>query len=336
MNMTEYTPQEYIYGASHATSLTRQLIHARHSQTVAGSTFGTPALDKKMIPMQAGDLVLVCGRPGNGKSLIMRHLLYKATQDLVAQQSDNGATVLVTWEESVEQVTAYWIAVASGLSATDMFMGNLTPKQLHLVDSTIVKVGALPLYIIGLSSQRGTDGKRRRKALTTDAVSGALDHLMNENGLDPSMIVMDYLQRIPNMGRLDDVPHYSRCVDWAKDTALQAGCPVVLGTQSGRDVDKRAKHHLPTLADSQYTSNAEQSADKFFSVWMPKGTHGLGDRIEIGGLPPLTVTENLLILALMKQKYGSAPHLFPMYVKPETLTVQDMDVFTEQQIDDEF
>ena len=327
--MEQYDPVDYTFGASHATALTRQLIHARHNNTVAGSTFGTAALDKKMIPMQAGDLILVCGRPGNGKSLVMRHLLYRATQEIVELGNENEATVLVTWEESVEQVTAYWIAVASGISATDMFMGNLTPKQLDRVDSTIVQVGALPLYIVGLSSQRGADGKRRRKSLTTDAVSGALDYLMNTKGLELKMVVMDYLQRIPNTGRLDDVPHYSRCVDWAKDTALQAGCPVVLGTQSGRDVDKRAKHHLPTLSDSQYTSNAEQSADKFFSVWMPKGTHELGERIEMGGLN-VTVTENLLILALLKQKYGSAPHLFPMYVKPDTLTVKDMDAFTEQ------
>lgn len=326
---------EFVYSSSDAVSLTRKLIHARHQQSAPGSTFGTSLVDEHVIPMQPGDLVVVCGRPGNGKSLIIRHLLYKATQEILAKGPDTKeATVLVSWEESVEQVTAYWLAVTGGYSATDMFMGKLTRYQLDDLETTITKVGTWPLYIIGLSSQRGTDGKRRRRLLTTDAVSDTLDYLMNDMGLDPRMIAADYLQRIPKAGRIDDVPHFSGCVDWAKDTGLQAGCPFILGSQSGRDLDKSARHHLPRLSDSQYTSNAEQSADKFYGVWMPKQTHAMNDRIEIGNLPALTVTPNLLLLGLMKQKYGPAPIIFPMYVTPEHMGVRDMDTLTQKPIAD--
>jgi hypothetical protein len=37
------------------------------------------------------------------------------------------------------------------------------------------------------------------------------------------------------------------------------------------------------------------------------------------------VNDNLMVMGLMKQKYGSAPHIFPMHVEPEYLRVADLD-----------
>jgi hypothetical protein len=204
-----------------------------------------------------------------------------------------------------------------------MLMGKLTVKQLDDLDATIMQVGSWSLYIIGLSTQRRADGKRRRRAMTTEVVSAAIDHLVNDRQLELRLVVADYLQRIPRVGVIDNA-YYSACVDWAKDTAMMLGCPFVLGTQARREVDAY-KVPLPTLSDSQWTSNAEQSADKFFSVWMPKQTHAPGEKIDIGTLPPLAVNDNLMVMGLMKQKYGSAPHIFPMHVEPEYLRVADLD-----------
>lgn len=64
------------------------------------------------------------------------------------------------------------------------------------------------------------------------------------------------------------------------------------------------------------TSNLEQSADKLLSVWMPKNDYPTGQRIEYGS-DAYTVTDNLLILGLLKQKFGPAPRIFGLYVRPE-------------------
>jgi len=97
-------------------------------------------------------------------------------------------------------------------------------------------------------------------------------------------------------------------VDLATDMAIAFGTPVMLGTQAGRQVLER-RWKLPQMHDAQETSNIEQSASAFLSLYMPAKTHAVGSVIEIAG-QQVTVTKDLLIVALLKQKDGPAPHYF--------------------------
>lgn len=331
--INEIAPQaegaQNVFSASEGVALTADYMHNRQQQQT-GITFGTSALDDYLRPLGEADLVAVCGQPSNGKSLILRYLLHQATQGILDRQqagdpaAAHECTVLITWEESVEQAMAYWLAITSGVSATDMLMGRLTPPQWESLGMAMVQVGSWPLYIIGHSIGR-REGRRARPRLTTDAVNQALDWTMNECGVEPRAIGMDYLQRIHSAGgRLDRSEHLLRCVDWAKDVAFWGGCPVLLGTQATRTVGER-DIALPGLSDSQWTSNMEQSADTFLSVWMPKTKYPVGHRLKpIGELPAMEVTERLLLMQVAKQKGAQSGRIFPMYVEPEYLRVRDM------------
>jgi replicative DNA helicase len=103
-------------------------------------------------------------------------------------------------------------------------------------------------------------------------------------------------------------------VDRAKDMALAFRCPVILGCQAGRGVKER-QWRLPQLDDGQETSNLEQSADKFVSVWMPKNDYP--NQTIDGPTGPIMVTNNMLIIGIMKQKFGPAPVIGMYHVKPE-------------------
>jgi replicative DNA helicase len=322
--MNDQSPAEILYPASEATALTLDLVKHVQGGNLRGIPFGTSRLNRDIMPAMPGDLVLVCARPGNGKTFFVQHMLGTVIDSIIAEEDPDGAVVYITWETSIEQAAAAWLAQASGMSSNEMLKGNVSAVQQSDLMAAAVNVGSYPLYIVGHSIQRSKDGKRRRPHITTDAVAATLDHLMNERAIEPRLIVLDYLQRIPfPRGLGDRSEHMTRCIDWSKDTAFQAGCPVILCTQARREVDSYAAP-IPTMGDSQWSSNAEQSADKFFSLWMPKNTHA-GKRIEIAG-SEISVSDNLLVLSLMKQKFGRFPMMFPMHVEPELLRLSDMDL----------
>lgn len=317
-----------LYPASEATSLTLDFIRDRQGGSIQGLSFGTASIDHHMVPMNPGDLVMLCGRPGNGKTLIVQHMISSALEGIIAKGDMDGAVIYISWETSVEQATAAWLAQLSGVSATKMLMGDLTVVEHEDVNAAAMQVGSYPLYIISHSTQRTSTGTRKRPNLTVPTVTNALDHLMNKMKLEPRLIVKDYLQRIPNQAGMERVESTSRTIDWSKDTALQAGCPVVLCTQARREVDDY-KLPMPALSDSQFSSNAEQSADKFMATCMPKN-YFPGKRIKVEGIrKELEVTENLLLLALLKQKFGPSPLMFPLYVEPDKLKLGDLDLYTQ-------
>lgn len=321
------TGNDIVFSASEAAALTRGVVELRSQQRAHRVGFGTPELDKYLIPSWPGDLILVCGRPQNYKTGYMQTLMHRTAADIVKQNKMNECVILITWEVSVEQAMAYWLAVDSGISATDMMRGEID-KEWEKFDAAIVKVSSAPVYIIGHSIGRDADKKRRRPHLPPSVVNLALDYIMNDLELEPRMISMDYLQRIHmEKGRGNDRnEHYLQCVDWAKDTAIWAGSAVYLGTQARREVDDQTIK-LPSLRDSQWSSNAEQSADKFLSLWMPKQSHDIGDTLNLGGnLDGITVSEKLLLMAVSKQKFGPAGRIFPLYVDPEHLKLGDADI----------
>lgn len=315
---------ELVFPASEATRLTKGVIEKRQENKEHKVGFGTPALDKYLIPSWPGDLVMICGRPQNYKTAYAQTIMHGATKDIVDQNKQDECTVLITWEVSVEQAMAYWLAVESGVSATSMMRGDVELPWDKL-NVAIAKVAAAPIYIIGHSIGRSVDRKRQRPHLPPSVVSLALDYLMNEMNLEPRMIVGDYLQRIhiEKNARVDRNEHYLQCVDWSKDTAIWGGCPFYLLTQARREVDDK-KIPMPGLRDSQWSSNAEQSADKFLSVMMPKQYFHIGEEIDMGKkLGTFIVTKDLLFLAATKQKFGDAGEVFALTADPEHLKLKD-------------
>ena len=107
-------------------------------------------------------------------------------------------------------------------------------------------------------------------------------------------------------------------VNQAKDIGVAFDCPVLLLTQVGRDLSDR-EFKLPKLDDGQESSNIEQTADKYLSVWYPIKSEKEG--VKLGGYP---VSVNLLVMGVLKQKMGPAPKTFFLYVDPERNIIGDM------------
>lgn len=306
-NETIFTPQE-------VSALTVKEIKRRRDAPREGLRTGIDKLDDHLLPLRTGELIPVLGFTSNYKSGLMTCIARNATAQI--EHEENTIIVYCTWEQSVEEQGMLELAHATHIDATMLAKGDLTESEWKRMMGAAMKRAVTPLWHVGHSSQSG----KRRPRLSMSDVALALAFAVDEMGHKPALICLDYLQRIRSEDNRSRREQVMEMVDRAKDMALAFSCPVMLGTQAGRQVLDRA-WKLPQMHDSQETSNIEQSADKFLSLWMPKNTEVPGEMIQ----DKYPVTDNLLLLGLLKQKFGPAPKILALHVEPAVNEIYSME-----------
>ena len=316
--------QTLVFDPQLASTLAVELVSSLRKDAAGGVRSGVADMDKMLLPMRPGELVTVLGYTSHYKSGWMNWLSKQALKAIQQSEAMDEIVIRVTWEQSVEEDTLSWLAGHSDLSITKLARGMVDEAEWKILERSSVARATTPMWIIGHSQQENSDRRRARPRMTMTDVAQALEYICNdatEQKLKPKMIVLDYLQRI----RPDPSDGFTKreqmleAVNRAKDCAIAFGCPVILGVQTGRQVMER-DDKTPTIDDGQETSNIEQSSDKMFGVWYPIKTEKAGDMI--GGQ---TVTKNLLIVRLLKQKLGEAPKTFALYVDPEKNEIGSME-----------
>jgi replicative DNA helicase len=309
--------KEQVFAPQDVSVIAFKAVEARHQNKDGEIKTGIARLDRDLLPMRPGELIIVCGYTSNYKTGLMNYIARHNAQTLV-DTSDGDfmvdytkAVISFTWEQSVEEQGIVDIAQLSGVNAAKMMRGELADTEWVALTKGSIERGTLPWWVVGHSSE---GGKRRPRLSMTDA-GAALAHIADVQHLAPALVVLDYAQRIKQENANSRREGLMDIVDRAKDMALAFRCPVILGCQAGRGVKERT-WRLPQLDDGQETSNLEQSADKFISVWMPKNDFP-GQTIQGPGGKEITVTDNLLIIGIMKQKFGPAPLVNLYHVKPE-------------------
>lgn len=302
-------PKDIVYTPPQVGTLVLKAIEERKSNPGAGVRMHISTVDDQLLPLRPGELVTVMGRPSNYKSGLMEFWARKVAQEIITEGAEKEMVVFVTWEMAVEELGLYDLASSTSLDAAEISQGRIDDATWAKLQAAAMKRAALPLWVLGHSIER----RKKRPRLTVNNISTALSWIEDEMGYHPRIIFLDYLQQMEcetgENRRMQVFENVYRC----KDMALAMGCPVVLGIQAHRDVDNRA-WKLPLMGDGMETSNIEHTADKMISLWMPKTTDPVGSTLH--GIDDLTVTDNLLILGVMKQKLGPAGFWRSLYVDP--------------------
>jgi replicative DNA helicase len=298
-----------------------KVVETRAATKGDGIETGIAELDKYLVPMRPGELVVVLGYTSNYKSGLMNFITrHHAKRIKAAGEADKKVVMTFTWEQSVEEQGIVDISQIIQIPTDKMMRGELSDSEWKELHRGAVERGALPWWLVGHS----IESKERRPRLSMADVYAAMAHVVDVQKVKPVLVALDYLQRMPlENSRRDHRIQFMEMVDAAKDLALAFHVPVLLGAQSGRQVQSRT-WRLPQKDDGQETSNLEQSADKMISVWMPKNDYPVGQLIEYGN-DTFTVTENLLICGLLKQKFGPAPKVMGLHVKPQVNEIYSLD-----------
>lgn len=301
-----------VYTPAEVSGLVLEAVEERRAEPGAGIRVGIAPVDRELLPLRPGELVTITSRPGHYKSGFMQRWARNIAWDLLKEDNKQEVAVFVTWEMAIEEIGLYDLAAAVRLDAADLAQGRIDDEGLEKLQGAAMRRAAIPLWLVGHSIKR----RKKRTRLTLSNVARALMWIEDNMNFHPRIIFLDYLQQMETerrkgqevARRLDIFENVHRC----KDMALAMGCPVVLGVQAGRQVDGR-EWKLPQMGDQQESSNVEQTADKMLSLWYPSRSLRKGVEIQTTGL---FVTDNLLILGLVKQRLGPAGMWWPLHIDP--------------------
>lgn len=213
----------------------------KRGDEIVGVPTGFIDLDKMTGGLQPSDLLIVAGRPGQGKTAWMLTVANNA-----ALQHRQRVAVF-SLEMSNEQVVQRLIAQNTGIDSQKLRTGKLSPDDLDLFNHAIEVLGDTHIYLDDTPS------------LTPLQLRTKCRRLHMEFGLD--LVILDYIQLMSsetrNDNRAQEVSYISRSL---KQLARELNVPILAAAQLSRAVEQRADKE-PQLSDLRESGSLEQDAD---------------------------------------------------------------------------
>jgi len=214
---------------------------AMASDGSSGIATGLADLDRRLNGLQDGELIIVAGRPGMGKTA--------AALTIAANAGKAGKKVrIVSLEMLGWQLGQRLAARYSCISVQDQRKPReLSNEQHRRLAEAENKVAALPLFI------DDSDGQ------TVAQIRSEARRQKRREGLD--LLIVDYLGLIkPSDPRMQKVHQIEEITTGLKRLAKELRIPVVLLAQLNRGVESRDDKR-PGLADLRDSGSIEQDAD---------------------------------------------------------------------------
>lgn len=246
----------------------------------AGLPTGFADIDRLLVGMGAGDMVIVGARPGVGKTSFTMNIALRAAKN-------QGKTVCVfSLEMSAEQLVMRMISSEAKIDSRILRSGQLLPEHwnsLAIAANTLSQCNILIDDTPGISVTMMKSRLRRIKNL--------------------GLVVIDYLQLMQGETRTDnraqEVGEISRGI---KLMAKEFGVPVLTCAQLNREVtsSKNGGGRLPQLSDLRDSGSIEQDADSVMflhkkegeelkvQVVVAKNRHGATGLVDLGWTPQFT------------------------------------------------
>jgi replicative DNA helicase len=252
-----------------------------------------------------GELVGVMGRTGNGKTSFLLAQAYHQAKRLRAEQEElTNAVCYFTWDQPKEKLEQRLrrAMVADG-------------EPYHLTQRM-----ALPLWFVGKGLMDARENGHARMPLTVEVVEQTLNEIMKWDK-KPSLLLVDYLQRIPARSGDDKMNQVMRVSNALSDFAAEYNVPVIVGTQATRDTDKQLDK-TPALGGSRWSAEFEDMVDKLIALWRPSTSEKPGTPIDVNGKPYMT-DEKLMKCTKWKDREGAANVSFAFPFDMVTLKAGD-------------
>ena len=215
---------------------------------VTGLPTGISDIDQLTGGLQPGQLVVVAGRPGMGKSV------FGANITTSAALRSRVPTLFISLEMTEHELTNRLLAAEAGVSLRGITRGDLNDGEWTKVAKAAGLIAEAPLWID--ASARTTVLDIRAKARRLAATCGGL-----------GLVIIDYLQLMGSVRRAEtrerEVAEISRSL---KLLAKDLDCPVVAIAQLNRGVEQRTDKH-PMLSDLRESGAVEADADLVFLLY---------------------------------------------------------------------
>jgi replicative DNA helicase len=222
---------------------------AKRPDDIHGVPTGFVDLDKMLTGLQPSDLLIIAGRPGQGKTGFLLSIAKNAGL------THKKHVAIFSLEMSNEQVVQRLIAQETGIDSQRLRTGRLQDTEWPLFTHAIEVFGDTHIYLDDTP------------AITPLQLRTKCRRLHMEFGLD--LIIIDYLQLMGgdtrNDNRVQEVSYISRNL---KILARELNVPVLAAAQLSRAVEQRSDKR-PVLSDLRESGSLEQDADIVMFIYRP-------------------------------------------------------------------
>lgn len=275
---------------------------AERKERITGLPTGFKKLDKMTAGLKPGELIIVAGRPGMGKTALAMNVALHACSQRQAP------VVCFNLEMSKEELARRLLCQEARVDGGRMRTGMLSRDDWTRLTSAAGTLTNIPLFIDDTP------------AITIMELRGKCRRLMSEHGL--GLVVVDYLQLMRAGTKVEsrekEVSEISRSL---KALSKELKVPVMALSQLNRGVEQRSgKDKRPQLSDLRESGAIEQDADVILFVYREEFYNR--DDPELRGLAEIIIG---------KQRAGPVGivkcRFFHEYTRFENLDEGDFDEF---------
>ncbi|QEA38606.1 replicative DNA helicase [Pistricoccus aurantiacus] len=229
---------------------------------ITGTPTGYKDLDELTCGWQASDLIVIAGRPAQGKTTLGMNLVENALLNMTGDTEQATAPVFVfSLEMPEEQLMLRLMASMGRLDLSQLRSGQLD-------DPEWAKLTLATNRILGFEDRLFIDDS---SGLSATSLKSRARRLMRRHG-QPALILIDYLQLLIEPGcenRNNEIAAISRIL---KAMAKDLGCPVIALSQLNRGLETRPNKR-PCMADLRDSGAVEQDADVIGFVYRDEMYH---------------------------------------------------------------
>jgi len=252
---------------------------AETNGAVTGAKTGFSGLDRMLIQMGKGDLVIVGARPGMGKTSFAMNIAVN-----VAKQKK--AVAIFSLEMSGEQLVTRILSSEALVDSSKLRTGQLKTEDWDNIAGVISSLSGCDIYIDDTS------------AITSAEMKSKLRRISNLG-----LVVIDYIGLMQSTANTDNraqqVGEISRNL---KIMAKDFGIPIVCCAQLNRGTESRAgEGKKPTLADLRDSGSIEQDADIVLFLYRDEYYKDISGSDSQGGEDSANTAE----VIIAKNRHGS-------------------------------
>lgn len=223
-------------------------IEKSSSQEVSGISTGNSKIDKTIGGWVDGELIIIAGRPGQGKTVrVLNHAAHAAKQ--------NKKVLIFSLEMTAVSLVKRLLSSEANVENWKIRTGDLHPSEWQRINEATAELSDLPITI------------EERDSLTIEEIRAISKMRQMNQGVD--LIIVDYLQIIrPSDKKMLREQQINEIARGLKSLAKELNVPVIALAQLSRETEKRADKR-PIASDLRESGSIEQEADVIVGLYRP-------------------------------------------------------------------
>lgn len=208
---------------------------------ILGLTTGFNSVDRKLLGMQAGQMIIIAARPAMGKTAFALNLAVNSCK------ASDLPVMVYSYEMLSPELSGRLLSSEANVDSRKLRTNDYNDVDMRNIAVAIRSLSKLPIFINDSAGTTLLDIKSQARKVKTDQGLG--------------MIIIDYLQlmkpHVQKSSREQEIAEISRGI---KELSKELGCPIVALSQLNRSATSRTDRR-PQLQDLRESGSIEQDAD---------------------------------------------------------------------------